>query len=255
MTYRYRIDENICSRWKYKNGNTWECISDEVAQNLNIKVIDVFGDVGLLSDDVIGTLQCNDQVLDVFEMNATIPKKRRIYGYIPCTSEDGREGYLRIIDKRKKNLIIPFFIIMVSLIVGGIFLNNEFNDDGFFDKNAIAYQMPNNQINTNPNQIMIPVIPDVVVKKGTTNASSQLFNPKGNNCYFKYSIVLEQSSEVIYQSKWIKPGDGIMKFDISSVIIDDESPITIKVDTCALDNINQPLNGGEIESILRIVGE
>ena len=76
-----------------------------------------------------------------------------------------------------------------------------------------------------------------------------LMNPEGNPCYFKFELVLKDSGETIFESKYVKPGDCIYDVHLNKPLAKGEYPATIKISTISLDG-ETPLNGANVETVL-----
>ena len=63
--------------------------------------------------------------------------------------------------------------------------------------------------------IKIPGYGELTVAAKDTNWKISLVNPKDNDCYFKYSITIDDSEEPIYESDYIEPGKAITEFEVS----------------------------------------
>ena len=69
------------------------------------------------------------------------------------------------------------------------------------------------------------------------------------SCYFKFEIVLKDSDETIFESKYVKPGDCIYDVHLNKPLAEGEYPATIKISTISLDG-ETPLNGANVETLL-----
>lgn len=183
----------------------------------------------------------------------TIPIYQHQYKQsLQCKSNEGEEGYVRIIEKKRKKMLLPLILIFALLVGGGIWwaLNRQPKVD--LDKEAIAYQMPNGMKNENPNEIMIPVFSELTMKTGKNKVEAGLVNPEGNPCYFKYQIYLKEGNKLLYESKWLEPGTAIVEIEIKEKFEVGNYPITISVKTGSLKDPEVEMNGGEVETILKV---
>ena len=97
--------------------------------------------------------------------------------------------------------------------------------------------------------IKIPGYPSITIAKDTTDVTMALMNPEGNPCYFKFVIVLKDSDETIFESKYVQPGDCIYDVTLNKPLAEGEYPAVIKISTIALDG-ETPLNGANVETVL-----
>ncbi|ADU24086.1 hypothetical protein [Ruminococcus albus] len=170
----------------------------------------------------------------------------------------------------KKQLVIVAAII-VLLIAGGIVLGinlSRKNSDRIgdtkptqqdttskaniieLDENAGEYtgEKPKDQGGEEVG-IKIPGYPSITIAKDTEDVQMALMNPEGNPCYFKFELVLKDSGETIFESKYVKPGDCIYDVHLNKPLAEGEYPATIKISTIALDQ-ETPLNGANVETVL-----
>lgn len=97
--------------------------------------------------------------------------------------------------------------------------------------------------------IKIPGYPTITIAKDTEDVQMALMNPEGNPCYFKFEIVLKDSGETIFESKYVKPGDCIYDVHLNKPLAEGEYPATIRISTISLDG-ETPLNGANVETVL-----
>ena len=97
--------------------------------------------------------------------------------------------------------------------------------------------------------IKIPGYPSITILADTENVTMSLLNPEGNPCYFHFTIVLNDTEEVLYESKYVPPGQAITDVTLSRGLPAGEYPATIQISTIALDG-ETPLNGANVETVL-----
>ena len=97
--------------------------------------------------------------------------------------------------------------------------------------------------------IKIPGYPSITILADTENVTMSLLNPEGNPCYFHFTIVLNDTQEVLYESKYVPPGQAITDVTLSKALPAGEYPATIQISTIALDG-ETPLNGANVETVL-----
>ena len=148
----------------------------------------------------------------------------------------------------KKQLIIGGVIIAL-LIAGGIILganwNKWFGDKDSssstaesssshsgieLDENAGQYTGEKPKDNGGASEgIKIPGYPSIAIAKDSEDVQMALMNPEGNPCYFKFELVLKDSGETLFESKYVKPGDCIYDVHLNKPLAEGEYPATIKI--------------------------
>ncbi len=178
---------------------------------------------------------------------------------------ENKDGGITI---QKKHIVIAV-VIIILLLIGGILLGANwskwFGDDQpdtavsdtdsskpslDIDPNAGEYtgEKPKDQGGEEVG-IKIPGYPSITIQKDTTDVKMALLNPEGNPCYFKFTIVLKDSGETIYESKYVPSGQSITDVTLKKPLPEGEYPATIKISTIALDQ-ETPLNGANVETVL-----
>ena len=173
----------------------------------------------------------------------------------------------------KKRHIVIIIILVLLLICGGIFVglnwNNWFGGNGDkADKTTQSSQVsqPENSVDIDPNAgdwtgskpedkqpsskgIKIPGYPSITIAADSKNVTMALLNPEGNPCYFKFEIVLKDTDETIFESKYVEPGKAITDVELTKPLSAGEYPATIKISTLSLDG-SSPMNGANVETVL-----
>lgn len=170
---------------------------------------------------------------------------------------------------QKKHIIIAVIIILL-LLIGGVLLGANWNK-WFGDKqpdttvsDTADSSKPSLDIDPNAGEytgekpkdesgeavgIKIPGYPSITIAKDTENVTMALLNPEGNPCYFKFVIVLKDTGETIFESKYVPPGDAITDVTLTRALSEGEYDATIQITTIALDQ-ETPLNGANVETVL-----
>ncbi len=252
MKYEVRKLKYCVKLWKDKDRKRWPYLTETEAEVKGIDLNNVFADVGSEKDYNGDCLLYSGRKLKLADKKKELKKSEKIYGYIPCVNENGEEGYIRIIKKRKKWLaLFLILLLLIPLLLGVKYFVDQGNKIDL-DEAAISYQMPNGMKNENPEEIMIPVFGELTMAEGTTEITAGFANPEGNPCYFKYSIVLKEENKVLYESKWIEPGTAVVELNVSEKLPKGNYPILIKIDTGTLEDPEVEMNSGKIESILKV---
>ena len=130
----------------------------------------------------------------------------------------------------KKKHIVVIAIIILLLLFGGVFVglnwNNWFGENEVQPTQTSQASEPENSVDIDPNAgdwtgskpvdqepsskgIKIPGYPSITIAANTKNVTMALLNPEGNPCYFKFEIVLKDTDENIFESKYVEPGKAI----------------------------------------------
>lgn len=171
---------------------------------------------------------------------------------------------------QKKHIVIGL-ILLLLLLVGGVAAGMAFSKRGGQETAQVDTQQEDSggakpALDIDPNAgewngeelenkggvqtgIKIPGYPSITIAKDTENVRMALLNPEGNPCYFKFEIVLKDTDETIFESKYVPPGQTIRDVELSKPLAEGEYNATIKITTIALDQ-ETPLNGANVETIL-----
>lgn len=168
----------------------------------------------------------------------------RPYAYIQ-TSENNY-----VIVKKSNLAYIALLTLLVFVLIFGLLFKMQ-SSGPLLDPNAEDYtsslQRP---ADWDDSSILIPGYEQLKMQADTNVLSAVLYNPEENPCYFKYSIELKETSEILYQSELIAPGKAVKLMELSKNMKRGTYPVTIKIDTFALDDYEQPLNGGAVEAMI-----
>lgn len=173
---------------------------------------------------------------------------------------------------QKKHIVIAV-IIIILLLIGGVALGANWkrsSGDGQSDTKAVnsTADSAKPSLDIDPNAgnwegqtpedkggeavgIKIPGYPSITIQKDVTDVKMALLNPEGNPCYFKFEIVLKDTGETIYESKYVPPGQSITDVTLNRALSEGEYDATIKITTIALDQ-ETPLNGANVETVLYV---
>ena len=167
----------------------------------------------------------------------------------------------------KKHHIVIILIAVVLMIFGGVLAGLNWNNRDISDNSPSESSSQNDaNVDLDPNAynwngskpaepessspgIKIPGYPSITIAADKENVKMALLNPEGNPCYFKFEIVLKDSGETIYESKYVEPGKAITDVELKKPLSKGEYPATIKISTLSLDGQN-PLNGANVETVL-----
>ena len=254
------IKKRACSKvWTEKNGNKWAYISVAKIKEENVNHRDLVGDIPLKKGvKTIGELygRNENQSSPIGEYREKLKYSEKIKGYIPCTSEDDQEGYVRVLGTAWGKMLIPILValfILTGVMVAVWYFTRESGPP--LDKSAIAYQMPNGLKNEDPSRIMLPGFSTLTMDAQTGEVQAALVNPEGNPCYFKYIIVLEDTGEELYRTDLLEPGTAVMEFTIDKDLEPGAYDIEIQIETGQLSDYTQEMNSGVVAAVLEVVEE
>lgn len=156
----------------------------------------------------------------------------------------------------KKSYLAIAAIAVMALVVGAIFfgmwLQNDKTDPWEIDPNAKDYESENGSIgNGSSDSIAIPGYADVVWKANTKNVQMVLLNPQGNPCYFRFTLILKESGEVLYTSGLVPPGQAVTDLRLSRALEKGNYNLLISIETFSL-NDRSAMNGANVETGLTV---
>ena len=146
-------------------------------------------------------------------------------------------------------------VAVVAMIVGGVVLGIVLGNKngGSYDDSPVDYEwvLPDGA-QTNPDQIILPGYVELTFQAGKQVIEIVLPNPASNPCYFRYTLVLEETGEVLYQSRLIAPGKAVLEIKLSRPLEVGDYSLLIGVDSVSLTDGRTPMNGGEQRVLLKV---
>lgn len=256
IEYQYQKIKGMSGKLKSHDGGVWSYIPLKTfleKENYNEGIIfgDVSGKAGGESPMLISMHQGEEKkTMSVQRSRSKLSFFDKVPGYIMAVSPRGQEGYVRIVKKSLLKIWITIAVLLV--ILAGVIIAATWDRGPTLDKNAIAYQLPGEVKNTDPESIMLPGFDTLVMNYNTHKVDIALLNPDGNDCYFRYHIVLKDSGEELYKTGLIKPGTAVTSFKVDKKLKKGKYPIVINVDTVSLKDQDKSYNGGAIEAVLEV---
>lgn len=148
--------------------------------------------------------------------------------------------------------------VVVAMVVGGVVLGVMLGNSGNsqkpgFDDSPVDYEwvLPEGGY-TNDGQIVLPGYVELTFPAGEQEIEIVLPNPKGNPCYFRYTLLLEDTGEVLYQTTLIPPGKAVLEIKLSRPLAAGEYSLLIAIDSISLADGRTPMNGGEQKVLLKV---
>lgn len=102
-------------------------------------------------------------------------------------------------------------------------------------------------------KILIPAYPDLQMIEGTNVLYVALMNPERNPCFFQFSIIEDETEDVLYESKLIEPGNAVTSQELTKDLKAGTYDVTIKIRAYDLNDYEQELNGGEVKTKLIVL--
>ena len=169
---------------------------------------------------------------------------------------------------RKLNILAAFLITLMVLGTLAGCSGDAGTSSGKPKKDYSSIEM-------NPN-IFIPGYESLDLKAGKKKQSVNFYNPEGNTCYFRISLVLEQGNgaetgnasgdapgneqgasgsaeneTVLWTSELIEPGEQVKSIKLEQALESGEYPALLKYECFSLKD-ETPLNGSNIALTLRV---
>ena len=147
-----------------------------------------------------------------FEVKEKKKCTQKLIGYAPV----GEHKFIGIIKSKKFPIILPLFILLIISAFLYFGFNPNSKPEWFpnIDGNIGVHQKGEDE--TKVGSIKANGFTKWIVPAGQTkNISVPLTNPAENRCYFQFTITLDETGEVLYESQLVPPSEGIYLIDIS----------------------------------------
>lgn len=133
-------------------------------------------------------------------------------------------------------LIIVGIVAAICFVVFNPFLNKEIE---------LEPDQTTTQSVSQSDKISIPGFDSWTINSGETKVSANFYNPENNSCYFVISVVLDDTGETIYESKYIKPGQHLYEVELNKALDIGEYQATLHYSTYSTEDLT-PLNGADV---------
>lgn len=165
-------------------------------------------------DGVLRVKKAPRSVSDYVKFEVKEKKKctQELMGYVPV----GENKYIGITKSSKSRVIFPLLILLILSALLYLGLNPNSKPEWFpnIDGNIGVHQKSEDE--TKVGSIKVNGFSKWIVPAGQTkNISVPLTNPTENRCYFQFTITLDETGEVLYESQLVPPSEGIYLIDIS----------------------------------------
>lgn len=256
MEYQYKEMKEVSKKLKSSDGGIWPYISFKTFLDEGLdKESSIFGDVTGTTGDTVHPFVSKEydgekKMMRLYRYHGKLSFFDKVLGYACVITPNGKKGYVRII--KKSMLKILLMIGILTAVCAGGMVALLWDNGPSLDKDAIAYQLPDGNKNTDPNSILLPGYDVLVMNYATQNVDIALLNPDGNECYFKYHIILKDSGNELYTTGFIKPGTAVTRFKVDKKMPKGKYAIIIRIDAADLKDPEKLYNGGAIEAVLEV---
>lgn len=144
---------------------------------------------------------------------------------------------------------VSAFVLGVGGAVGALMWINEIKDPWRVESGLMDYGDFSSQ-SASSDQIVIPGYGDILLEADTRDVMLILPNPASNPCYFRFTIVLEESGETVYSSGLVPPGKAIQSLKLKRAFEVGDYPAVIRIESFSLDKTRTPMNGANVETVL-----
>ena len=135
-------------------------------------------------------------------------------------------------------------VVVLVLVVGGVLLGTLLGNKNMDDP-IVDYTGPlTNNNPDDPSNIALPGYPSLVFPANSKKVTLELPNPSGNPCYFRYTLTIAETDEVLYQSEPIQPGKMVKELTLNRALSRGTYTLRITIDTFSLADGTTPMNGG-----------
>lgn len=150
-------------------------------------------------------------------------------------------------NKTKKKTMAGYMLIVAgitALICVLLFLCLGYH---FFLKPEIEFEadQTKNQTEMQTDNIAIPGFETWTIDAGQTKVSTNFYNPEENTCYFVLSVILDDTGETIYESKYLKPGQHLYEVELEKALKVGTYQATLHYSTYSMLDYT-PLNGADV---------
>lgn len=152
--------------------------------------------------------------------------------------------------------LILALVVVVAMVVGGVLLGvllGNRNGGDTFNGSPVDYDWElQHGATTNPNQITLPGYADLLFPADKKQIEMVLPNHKSNPCYLRYTLMLEETGEILYQSPLIAPGKAVLEIELSRILPIGDYHLVIAIDSVSLADGRTPMNGAEHRVLLQV---
>ena len=144
----------------------------------------------------------------------------------------------------KKRIILIILILLI--IPAGVFINKNLSK-GDLDSNAVKWTQ---EKNSDPESIKIPGYSTIRIPSGTKDVQITLLNPEGNQCYFKFELLVD--GESLYTSDFVQAGYAIENVELKKELEKGTYDAVIKITPYSLDKESQ-YAGANVKATMEVL--
>ncbi len=100
--------------------------------------------------------------------------------------------------------------------------------------------------------IQLPGYEKISLKSGTLTQNVNFPNAESNSVYFRLSLVLNDTNEVIYKSNLVEPGNTLYEITLERTLTSGNYAATVHYETFTMDGEFTPQNGASMETVLSV---
>ena len=147
---------------------------------------------------------------------------------------------------KSKKVMLLIILVLLIIIPAGIFINKNLSK-GDLDSNAVKWTQ---EKNSDPESIKIPGYSTITIPADTKDVKITLGNPEGNQCYFKFELLVD--GESLYTSDFVQAGYAIENIELSKAIEKGSYDAVIKITPYSLDKQSQ-YAGANVRATMEVV--
>lgn len=147
----------------------------------------------------------------------------------------------------KKKTVAGYTLIVAGITALICILVFIFFGYHFFLKPEIEFEADQtlNQSVAQSDKISIPGFETWTIDAGETKVSTNFYNPEQNGCYFVISVIIDETGETIYESKYLKPGQHLYEVELLRALEVGKYQATLHYSTYSMTDLT-PMNGADV---------
>ena len=147
---------------------------------------------------------------------------------------------------KNKKVMLLIIVVLLIVIPAGIFINKNLSKRDL-DSNAVKWTQ---EKNSDPESIKIPGYSTITIPANTKDVQITLGNPEGNQCYFKFELLVD--GESLYTSDFVQAGYAIENIELSKALEKGSYDAVIKITPYSLDKESQ-YAGANVRATVEVV--
>ena len=101
-------------------------------------------------------------------------------------------------------------------------------------------------------QILIPGFKNINIPNTYSGKGMELLNPKENNVYFRYEVVLQETNNTVAKTEFIPPGKAVEIFPWKGISPGNYN-LLVKIKTYSIEDTKKELNGANLKIKMNIL--